>query len=250
MIKRVVSIRTILPNMVTLSAFIMGLTAIRFSFEAQFEKAITALAIAAVLDGLDGTVARLLKSTSRFGAELDSLSDNVSFGVAPAIVMYLWALQPINKLGWAVASIYAVAMALRLARFNAQLDEDDTPHKRLGFFAGVPAPVGAGLMVLPAIITMAMEIDAIEAMPYIVAVNAVVVSLLMVSRLPTPSLKKIRFSRKFFPAVMLIIGIVIAGLVSKPWLVIGVILIVYLASLPICFVFFQKRLEQKGWAKE
>ena len=247
--RRQISIRTILPNLVTLLAFVSGLTAIRFALDGRFELAFSALALAGILDGLDGTVARLLKSTSKFGAELDSLSDVVAFGVAPAVTIYLWALQGMERMGWAAAMIFAMAMALRLARFNAGIDDEDDPKKRLGFFTGVPAPVGCALAILP----MALDFAAIEGWlrphDWTIAAYIALIGLLSVSTIPTPSIKKLRLPRSYFAPALMLVGIVMAGLFARPWLVVSVLSLAYLASLPLCYFLYRRRLEKKGWKK-
>src|ERR1700733_14675611 len=141
-------VNRIVPNVLTLLALCAGMTAIRFALNGNFPAAVYAIIVAGVLDGLDGRVARLLKVTSRFGAELDSLSDFISFGVAPAVVMYLWTMSALHSVGWAIVLFYAVCCALRLARFNTQLTVEPAPHTA-GFFTGVPAPAGAGLVLMP-----------------------------------------------------------------------------------------------------
>lgn len=250
LLQRHVSIRTILPNLVTLLAFASGLSAIRFSLEGRFELAVTALAVAAILDGLDGTVARLLKSSSRFGAELDSLSDVVAFGVAPAVTLYLWALEPMERTGWAFAMIYAMAMALRLARFNARLEETDDPKKRLGFLTGVPAPVGCALLMLPLTLEFAGMEGILKPHAEAIAGYLVLVCLLVVSTLPTLSLKKLRLPKALLPAALMVLGVLLAGLFARPWISISVISIGYLVSVPLCLWFFTKRLNKKGWRKK
>lgn len=250
LLTRHVSIRTILPNMVTLLAFASGLSAIRFALEGRFELAVTALALAGVLDGLDGTVARLLKSTSRFGAELDSLSDVVSFGVAPAITLYLWVLEPMERTGWAFAMIFAIAMALRLARFNAHIDSEDDPKKRLGFLTGVPAPLGCALLVFPMVLDFSGLNIGLQSYPNVVAGYLLLVSLLIVSTLPTPSVKKFRIPRVYLPAAMMAVGILLAGLFARPWVTLSVLVVIYLAALPACIWLYRARVVQKGWNKK
>jgi CDP-diacylglycerol--serine O-phosphatidyltransferase len=143
------TLRTMAPNAITSGALCCGLTAIRFAIAGDWEKSVMAVILAGILDGIDGRIARLLKAQSRFGAELDSLSDAISFGVAPALVLFLWSLQQVPRLGWFAALAFAICMALRLARFNARIDMADEPRKQAGFLTGVPAPVGAGLAFLP-----------------------------------------------------------------------------------------------------
>ncbi|WP_417456919.1 CDP-diacylglycerol--serine O-phosphatidyltransferase [Kordiimonas sp.] len=242
---RAFSIRTILPNVVTLFAFMAGLTSIRFALAGKWEMAVFAILLAGVFDGLDGTVARLLKSTSRFGAELDSLSDVVSFGVAPAVVLYLWGLQSLDRLGWAVALIYATAMALRLARFNARMDDEEEPRKRLGFLTGVPAPMGASLLLIPLMVDFAVEASVMQEWGLLVAAYAVGVAVLIISTFPTVSLKALRIRRDFFVPLMLVIGIVIAGLFVRTWLVMISIGIIYVISMPWSYLAYEKRRKQK-----
>jgi CDP-diacylglycerol--serine O-phosphatidyltransferase len=146
---RVIPIRALIPNAVTVLALCFGLTGVRFGIAGEWDKAVSAVVVAGVLDGIDGRIARLLKGTSRFGAELDSLSDVIAFGVAPALIMYLWALQFLPAFGWIVALAHAVTCALRLARFNAGIGATDPVVKRAGYLIGVPAPVGAGLALSP-----------------------------------------------------------------------------------------------------
>ncbi|WP_262695360.1 CDP-alcohol phosphatidyltransferase family protein [Kordiimonas aquimaris] len=243
---RAISIRTILPNVVTLCAFMAGVTSMRFAFAEKWELAATAIAVAGILDGLDGTVARLLKSTSKFGAELDSLSDVVSFGVAPAVVVYLWSLQSLDRFGWAVALIYATAMALRLARFNARLEDQDEPRKRLGFLTGVPAPMGAALLLTPMMIDLALNDGLMRSHSLWVSIYTIVIALLIVSTIPTISLKALRVPRTAFVPVMLVIGIVLAGLFVRTWAVLALISALYIAFLPVNMWAFRKRLAVKG----
>lgn len=239
------SIRTILPNVVTLCAFMAGLTSIRFALEDRWEMAVLAIVLAGIFDGLDGTVARLLKSTSRFGAELDSLSDVVAFGVAPAVILYLWGLQDLERLGWGVSLIYAIAMALRLARFNARLDDAEEPRARLGFLTGVPAPMGAGLLLLPLMFDFAAEAVVMREQGVIIGIYAVIVAILMVSTIPTLSLKALRVPKAWFVPVMLVIGIVIAGLFVRTWFVLIIIGAGYVASMPFTYMAYSRRLRKK-----
>jgi len=242
---RAISIRTILPNVVTLCAFMAGVTAIRFALAGKWELAVASIALAGIFDGLDGTVARLLKSTSKFGAELDSLSDVVSFGVAPAVVLYLWTLENLDRLGWAVALIYATAMALRLARFNARMDDEEEPRKRMGYLTGVPAPMGAGLLLMPMMLDLATGGTLVRDLPLIVAAYAVAIALLIVSTIPTLSLKAFRVRRSSFVPVMLVIGMIIAGLFVRTWAVMVGIGVFYIASLPFSILAYKRRAAAK-----
>ncbi len=242
---KAISIRTILPSVVTLFAFMSGLTAIKFALAGKWELSVAAILLAGIFDGLDGTVARLLKSTSRFGAELDSLSDVVAFGVAPAVVLYLWVLQGLDRLGWAVALIYAIAMALRLARFNARLDDAEEPRQRAGFLTGVPAPMGAGLMLAPMMMDFGLDAEIAKSNGVYVVPYVVIVASLMISTIPTFSLKAFRVPREWFVPVMLVIGSVIAGLFVQTWLMLLGIAVLYLSSLPLSFWAHRRRRAQK-----
>jgi len=242
---RAISIRTILPSVVTLFAFMAGLTAVKFALADKWELAVAAVIAAGVFDGLDGTVARLLKSTSRFGAELDSLSDVVAFGVAPAILLYLFVLNDLDRLGWAVALIYASAMALRLARFNARLDDDSAPKKTSGFLTGVPAPMGAGLLLAPLMLEFAFGEKLLDGYALLVAAYALFIALLMVSTLPTISLKALRVPREWFIPALLVIAAVFTGLFARPWEVLLAIGAIYLAGLPFTYSAKKKRDIQK-----
>jgi len=243
-----ISIRTILPSVVTLLAFISGLSAIKFALAEKWEFAVAAILFAGIFDGLDGHVARLLKSTSRFGAELDSLSDVVAFGVAPAIVLYLWALDGLDRVGWAASILYASAMALRLARFNARLDEDDDPRKRFGFLTGIPAPVGAAFALAPMMVDFSITDGQLQGKAQYLVPYVLLVALLLVSTLPTLSLKAIRIRKEYFILVMLAIAAIITGLFVQTWLVMLLIGVLYLTSLPVCFIAYRRRLKKKNIA--
>jgi len=243
---KAISIRTILPSVVTLFAFMAGLTSIKFALSGKWELAVAAIIAAGIFDGLDGTVARLLKSTSRFGAELDSLSDVVAFGVAPAVILYLFILNDLDRLGWAVALIYASGMALRLARFNARLDEESPAKKASSFLTGVPAPMGAGLILAPMMLEFAYEDGKVlEGQALFVAVYAIIICLLMVSTLPTISLKALRVPREWFIPALLVFVVVVAGLFVHTWWMLLIIGMAYLAGLPFTYIASKKREAQK-----
>ena len=184
------SFNRMVPNILTLLALCAGMTAMRFAMNGNFVGAVFAIIVAGIFDGLDGRIARLLKSTSSFGAELDSLSDFVSFGVAPAAVLYLWTMSTLHGLGWAIVLFYAVCCALRLARFNAEAGSD-RPAYAAPFFSGVPAPAGAGLVMVPMFLSFEWG-DWLFRSPYLSALTVTGVALLMVSKVPTVSLKRIR----------------------------------------------------------
>jgi CDP-diacylglycerol---serine O-phosphatidyltransferase len=201
---RAVPLRVILPNLVTLLALCMGLTAIRFAIEGQFETAVVAVVAAAILDGLDGRIARALRGTSRFGAELDSLADFVAFGVAPALILYVWGLHEIKSFGWFAALIFAIAGALRLARFNVMIDGPDRPPWHARFFTGMPAPAGAIVGLLPLYLNLSiLAIPNVRALVPFEIAYVLSVAFLMASRIPHFSGKRIgRVPREYVIAVL------------------------------------------------
>ncbi|MEL0107052.1 MAG: CDP-diacylglycerol--serine O-phosphatidyltransferase [Rhodospirillaceae bacterium] len=232
-----------IPNILTLLALCAGLTAIRFSLQEQWVHAVVALLAAAIFDGLDGRVARILKGTSKFGAELDSLSDFISFGVAPAIVLYLWTMQTWGKFGWLIVLIYAVCSALRLARFNTNMDESDKPAWTVNFFTGVPAPAAAGLVIAPMVMSFQFNTTFVRE-PAFVAGFLLVIAALMISRVPTFALKKIKVAHKWVLPLMLIIGLFAASIMSAPWATLLAIGVIYAGSMPFSIRMF-RRLERE-----
>lgn len=225
------SVNRLIPNVLTLLALCAGMTAIRFAVNDQFEAACYAIIVAGVFDGLDGRMARLLKSTSRFGAELDSLSDFISFGIAPAVVLYLWTMSALHSIGWAIVLFFAICCALRLARFNTEIAAEPQPHVA-GFFSGVPAPGGAGLLMVPMFVSFEWG-DWIARSPYLNAIWISGVALLMISRVPTVSLKPIRIPHHWVLPTLLGVG-VLAGLFSAaPWPTLTLIGAVYVGSIPL-----------------
>jgi CDP-diacylglycerol--serine O-phosphatidyltransferase len=230
---RGVPVRMLLPSMLTLLALCSGLTSIRMSFEGKFDIAIAAIVLAAVLDALDGRVARLLKSTSRFGAELDSLTDFVNFGVAPSILLYAWQLDSLGNIGWIAGLVFAVCAALRLARFNVALDEGDRPAWAGRFFVGVPAPAGAMTVLLPVYLHL-VGLPLPEASAPVVLVYELAIGFLMVSRLPSYSGKQFgsRVPRDVVLPVFLAVVHFAALLIAFPWLVLTLSSLTYLATLP------------------
>ena len=236
--RRGIPLRAVMPNAVTALALCFGLTGIRFAIAGEWEKAVAAIVIAGVLDGLDGRVARLLRAESRFGAELDSLSDVIAFGVSPAVILFLWTLQYVPKYGWVVALAHAVCCALRLARFNSQIDAEWQPRKSAGFLTGVPAPAGAGMALLPLILWLALR-DAelpmaqdIVGRTYLVAPWTLFVAFLMISDFATYGWSSFRLRREFRLPALLMIGLVGAALATAPWATLGVVIIVYAAAIP------------------
>lgn len=222
----------LIPNILTVTALCAGLTAILYGVQGKWQWAVAAVAVAALLDALDGRVARLLGGSTRFGAELDSLSDFISFGVAPAILVFQWTLHDLRGAGWVVALVFAVCAALRLARFNTRLDADDQPAWAANFFTGVPAPAGGGLALLPMILSFEFG-ETFFRLPLLNALMVVLVAYLMISRFPTYSFKRIRVPQRFVVLLLLTVGLLAALMVTAPWLTLSAILIVYLGILPL-----------------
>jgi CDP-diacylglycerol--serine O-phosphatidyltransferase len=220
----------LLPNAVTVLALCAGLSAVQFALAGRFELAVAAVGAAALCDALDGSLARLLDASSRIGAELDSLADLVSFGVAPALVLYIWQFQD-NRLGWVVALVFAVCMALRLARFNTLIDDEDEYPFAKEFFVGVPAPAAALVAGLPLYLFLHFG-DGWWAAPAGVGVWALLVAGLMVSRLPTLSLKTVRVSPRYVAPLLVLVGLAAAVLITAPFLALAVVAAAYLALLP------------------
>jgi CDP-diacylglycerol--serine O-phosphatidyltransferase len=230
-----VPVRYLLPNLITLLALCSGVTAIRLAIEGRYEVAVGAVIISIVLDALDGRLARFLKGTSRFGAELDSLADFVNFGVAPALLIYLWSLNDLKTKGWVVVLVLAVCCALRLARFNVALEDVEKPAWAGGFFSGAPAPAGAGLALAPMYLGFLGIIEDGHAYSVFVAPYIVAVALLMVSRVPTFSGKtmgpKVRRD-----LVLPILGcgvLAIVCLISFPWETLTLFALLYIALVPV-----------------
>jgi len=234
--------RMILPNMLTLIGVCIGLTSIRFALDEKFEFAIIAIILAALIDGLDGRIARLIKGTSKVGKELDSLTDMISFGVAPAFIMYFWKLNTLGRFGWLICLIYVICVALRLARFN--INSNQEPSWRDNFFEGVPSPAGGILVLTPLIISLT-NFDYIS-INYNIVVPAffVITSLLLISKFPSYSFKKIVIQRK--TTIFLLFGIILffGLLLIYPFNVIAISSIIYLTMLPISFFHYQKLKKQ------
>lgn len=227
-----IPLRALAPNAVTALALCFGLTGVRFAIAADWEKAITCILVAGILDGLDGRIARMLKGQSRFGAELDSLSDVIAFGVSPAIIIYLWSLKVVPQYGWIVALAHAVCCALRLARFNAAIDSEEQPHKSAGFLTGIPAPVGAGLTLLPVYLWLWSGLDVFRE-SWVVAPWTLLIALLMISSIATFSWSAARLRQGVRLWALLVIGLLGAALVNAPWITLSVISAIYLAIIPI-----------------
>ncbi len=234
--------RVILPNMLTLIGVCIGLTSIRFALDGRFEFAIVAIILAAVIDGLDGRIARLIKGTSKVGKELDSLTDMISFGVAPAFIMYFWKLNTLGRFGWLVCLIYVICVALRLARFNVNSDQE--PSWRDNFFEGVPSPAGGILVLTPLIFSMTNFKFIPINYDIVVPIFFIATSFLLISKFPSYSFKKIVIQRK--ATIFLLFGIVLffGLLLIYPFNVIAISAIVYLLILPMSFFHYQKLKKQ------
>ena len=230
------SLARLIPNIVTIGALCSGLSAIRFAMLERFDIAVLAILVAAFLDALDGRLARLLKVTSEFGAEMDSLSDFISFGVSPAVVLYMLSLNKWGGLGWGVSLFFAVCMAFRLARFNVMniihKDETAASGKPSAYFLGMPAPAGALTALLPLILYTALE-DPILIHPAVCTIFLVFAGLVMISRLPTFSFKTMKIKRQWALPILVMAAISIAALINSPWETLSVIIILYLMTIPI-----------------
>ncbi|WP_373489273.1 phosphatidylcholine/phosphatidylserine synthase [Blastomonas sp.] len=225
------TLRAMVPNAITLAALCCGLSGVRFALAEQWPLAAGAIVLAGVLDGIDGRVARLLKAQSRFGAELDSLADNIAFGVSPALVLFLWSLGDLPRFGWLVALALAICCALRLARFNAQIDMEDQPHKSAGYMTGVPAPAGAGLAMLPLYLWMETGIDVLRSYA-VVGPWVLLVAFLMISNVATFSWSSLRLRKNIRLEALAIFALVAGALLTVPWVTLSAISIVYLALIP------------------
>ena len=241
--------RKIAPNIVTMLALCAGVTSIRYAIQDDWVKAIICIFLAALFDGLDGRVARMLKGSTKFGAELDSLSDFVSFGVAPAILMYQWTLYDFPRFGWFFCLLFACGMAMRLARFNTMLDEEPQPEYWHHFFVGVPAPAAAALAITPIMVSF----DNPELLwlrdNYYCATLMCVVALLMVSRIPTISTKKWRVPGYMFIPLMLLVALFASFIITAPWLTLGIMIGLYALSIPfgvICFLKLKHNFEHNN----
>ncbi len=244
--RRQIPVRLIIPNVFTILGLCAGLTAIRMAVEHRFDMAIAAIVLAAVLDALDGRIARLLKATSRFGAELDSLADFVDFGVAPAIIIFTWSLQGAGSLGWIVVLVFAVCAALRLARFNVALGNNE-PDWKSNFFVGVPAPAGALTVLLPLYLAFATDLHWIKDLTPAIMIFTVIIAMLMVSNLPTYSGKKLtrRIERDWVLPIFLAVALGVAVLFSYPYATLAVLTMIYLATLPLGIGYY-RQLERRA----
>ena len=228
---RQIPVRRLVPNVITLLALCAGLTGIRLAFEERYELALGAIVFAAMLDAVDGRVARMIKGTSRFGAELDSLADFVNFGVAPGLILYHWGLMPLGNLGWIAAMVFAICAGLRLARFNVQIEDPNRPPWAGNFFTGIPAPAGAITVLLPIyLFFLRIPVPVVLTLLYTLAIAA-----LMISRLPVLSGKRMgtRVPPEMVLPVLIVAVLFIVLLISYPWEVLSIGTLAYLACLPL-----------------
>jgi CDP-diacylglycerol--serine O-phosphatidyltransferase len=238
---KAIPVRTLVPNLITLLALCAGLTAIRLAMEEKLELALAAIVFAALLDGIDGRIARMLKGTSRFGAELDSLADFVNFGVAPALILYFWGLHELKSAGWIAALVFAICAGLRLARFNVMIDDPNKPIWAGNFFTGIPAPAGAITVLLPIYVTF-LGVPMGLVTVWFTFLYTLSIALLMVSRLPVFSGKRVgkRVPPEMVLPVFVMVVLFFALLVSYPWQVLTLGTLVYLACLPLGWLSYRE----------
>lgn len=231
----------LLPNAVTLGAICLGLSAIRFSFEQEFVLAASLVIISAFFDAIDGRLARFLNSASDFGAQLDSLADFINFGVAPGFVIYNWinSQADIKAIDWALVMLFAICGAIRLARFNVDLGQKQNEVIEKYFFKGIPAPCGASIAMLPLICTFQFG-EGFYTQPINAIIFTIFVAILMASRIPTISIKKIPIRNEYVHATLILLGIIIIGLILKPWLTLTIVGVTYLSSIPITMLAYLK----------
>ena len=235
------SFRGLIPNIFTFFSLTLGITAIKFAIELKWENAVACIVFASFLDNLDGKIARLLKSNSNFGVELDSLSDFVSFGVSPVIVVYLWSLSVNIQNSWAFVIFYTICSASRLAKFNlTSLENED---KNLKFFKGISTPAAAGLVLLPMMITFRFE-NQFDFTPLFLALLIVITAILMITNIPTFSMKGIKLNKKELPFFLVIFAFIVSLLISDFWLAMILIIFLYYASIPLAFFTYKKTISR------
>jgi CDP-diacylglycerol--serine O-phosphatidyltransferase len=238
---RRIPVRTLVPNVITLLALCAGLTAIRMAFENRYVLALAAIVFAAFLDGIDGRLARFLKGTSRFGAELDSLADFVNFGVAPALILYFWGLHDLKSAGWIAAMVFAISAALRLARFNVMIDDPDKPAWASNFFVGVPAPAGAITVLLPIYLAL-LGVPRSDILNWLTLVYTLAIASLMVSRLPVFSGKRVgtRVPPEIVGPAVVVAVLFVALLIAYPWIILTAGTLAYLGALPFGYLSYRR----------
>ena len=238
--------RYLLPNILTLGGVCLGISSIKFSIDGNFNLAVILILFASILDALDGRIARLIKGTSEFGKELDSLTDFVSFGIAPVFILYFWELNNYGKLGWAISLVYSICCVLRLARFNLTKVDNQQLWKN-NFFEGIPSPAGGLLILMPLIYELSnlnFKIDVRSITPYL----TVIIALLLVSKLPTPSLKKISISSKTTIFLLLTVGLIFIALLFYTFETLLIFGFIYFISIPFSYYIFKK--QQKKYSQK
>ncbi len=227
------------PNVLTLLALCLGITSINYTFQGKFELSIIMILVAALMDGLDGSAARLLKSSSEFGAQLDSLADLVSFGVAPALLLYQWQLSSLGTLGWFIILIYSSCIAIRLARYNVEAYLAKDKNKNLNYFYGLSSPCAALLVLSPLVATFQL----LESfyLPKLLALYLLIISLLAVSRIPTFSTKSFKISKEQITLILALFVIIITGLLLMPWIILPIFALLYFLSLPLSWFIYREK---------
>ncbi len=239
-------ITKVLPSMITLSSIVAGMTAILLASRGEFEKAVIAIILAAVFDGFDGRVARMFNASSQFGVELDSLADSISFGVSPAFVMFFYATQNIKSFGWIVSILFAISCVLRLARFNVMTGDEEIPEYWHYFFTGVPAPAGALMALTPIMLYTATD-EKIFTCPYICMGWMILVSFLMISRIPTLSLKKMTVAKSYVPVFLLGFVLFLGMMYFHFWITASFIWTFYILTVPYtCLKFLKMKKNYEG----
>ena len=246
--KLTIPVQKLIPSIITILALCLGITAIRYSLDDKFHTAAALIVIAAFLDGIDGRIARLLNTTSEFGAQLDSLGDLCSFGVAPGVMMYLWSLKeiPYKGAGWAIALLYITCSALRLARFNVlaakskNMNKDEEDHGS-NFFVGVPMPVAAGLLLIPMMLSFELFKNTVFLFSYwFIAPYMVLIGFLMVSKLPIYSAKKVTIPKEKVNIILIIIGVIFMGVILEPWILLPILGICYTICISVGALIYYK----------
>ncbi len=240
--------KRMIPNIVTLLALSAGMTSIRFTMQENWKASVLAIILAGVLDGIDGRVARLLRGASKFGAELDSLSDFISFGVAPAFLVFSWALEGVPG-GWTLSVVYAMCCGLRLARLNTMLDEVPQPLRWRPFFVGLPAPGGAGIVMIPIMFSFVLP-DLGLRLSLVMMPLLLLAAMLMVSRVPTFSLKNMKLSPGFVVPVFIVVALFAGSVATHPWFAFGGVTLLYLLSIPLSTALFLRRGKTEKAGKE
>lgn len=234
-------ISRLFPNIITIMAICFGFTSIRYALVGQWDITVIFIVIAGFLDVVDGRLARLLKATSDFGAQLDSLADFVNFGIAPALVLYLWDLHQIEfkGIGWSFALFYSICSAIRLARFNSDLVNPNRPAWKDGFFTGIPAPAGAYLAIIPIMLSFKIDISTYVNSVFI-GIYLIVIGILMASRIPTFATKKIVIKKEYISLILVAAGLLIGIIIIEPWIILPALGIIYICSIPFSIISHNK----------